>query len=183
VPIEPDFKWTTLVSERVFDCRVFSITRYARANSRKQGDFFVLSGNEWVNIIPVTRNNEIVMVEQFRHGTQEVTLEIPGGLVDDADVDALAAARREMNEECGYDSKEIEFLGTISPNPAIQSNYCHSYIAKNAELTMDLNPDEFEELRVRLVAAADIPGLIKSGAINHALVVVAFSFFGLHHLS
>lgn len=178
---DPDFQWKTLESEQIADCRVFDLSRVTRANSRREGSFYVLSGNDWVNIIPVTAKNEIVMVEQFRHGTEDVTLEIPGGLVDDEDANPLAAARRELNEESGYDSEEIEFLGTIAPNPAIQSNHCHSFIARNAEKVMDLRPDDLEELRVRLVPAREIPGLIRSGAITHALVVVAFSFFAMHH--
>ena len=89
----------------------------------------------------------------------------------------------ERNEETGFDSDKIEFLGTIAPNPAIQSNHCHSYIARNAYKAMDLNPDEFEELRVRLVHAREIPALLRSGVINHALVTVAFAFLALEYPS
>lgn len=180
---DPDFDWKTRSSEDVFDCRVFHISKHVRANARKQGEFFVLSGNDWVNIIPVTKDGEIVMIEQFRHGTSEVTLEIPGGLVDDTDESSLSAARREMNEETGYDSDEIEFLGTIAPNPAIQSNHCHSFLARNVEPKVTMKPDEFEEIRVRLVSLQEIPELIRTGAINHALVVVAFLYFALQHSS
>ncbi len=175
-----DFGWKTISSEPAYDCRVFRLDKHSRANSRKKGDFFVLSGNDWVNIIPLTGKNEVVMVEQFRHGTQEVTLEIPGGLIDDGET-PMEAARREMNEETGYDGEEIVHLGTIAPNPAIQSNQCHSFLVRNVRVAMDTQPDEFEEIRVRLVPLDEIPGLIASGAISHALVVVAFMYFNLRH--
>lgn len=175
-----DFGWKTLSSELAYDCRVFRLDKHSRANSRKRGEFFVLSGNDWVNIIPLTANNEVVMVEQFRHGTQEVTLEIPGGLIDD-DEAPLDAARREMNEETGYDGEEIVHLGTIEPNPAIQSNRCHSFLVRNVRVVMDMRPDEFEEIRLKLVPLNEIPRLITGGVITHALVVVAFMYFALQH--
>lgn len=176
---QPDFDWATLRETLVHDCGVFELSKYERANSRKKGEFYVLSGNDWVNIIPVTPNREIVMIEQFRHGTEDITLEIPGGLVDDSDPDPRTAAIREMMEETGYTSDDVEHLGTIAPNPAIQSNRCHSFLANGAALTQRPETDELEEIRTRLVPAEEIPDLIRTGKITHALVVVAFAYYAL----
>src|SRR5690349_16614812 len=83
-----------------------------------------ISCPDWVNVIPVTRSGEVVLVRQFRFGIWQDTLEIPGGMVDDGEAPADAALR-ELEEETGYRPRELVPLGSIHPNPALQSNRCH----------------------------------------------------------
>jgi ADP-ribose pyrophosphatase len=137
-------------------------------------DFYVLHAPEWVNVVPLVDDRTVVMVRQFRHGIQRFTLEIPGGMMDPGDVDPGEAARRELLEETGYLAGRIEPAGRISPNPAIQSNMCHSFVA--TELSRQGAPctDGTEETEVVLVPLARIPAMIRAGEICHALVVVAF---------
>ena len=97
------------------------------------------------------------MVRQFRHGIRDCTLEIPGGMVDAADASPLVAARREMIEESGYDSDRVETLGSIHPNPAIQNNVCHSFVAYDVEERHATHFDTTEETDVVLVPLARIP--------------------------
>jgi len=132
-----------------------------------------------VNIIPITSAHDVVMVRQFRHGIRDLTLEIPGGMVDPDDPSPLVAARREMIEESGYDSERVEALGSIHPNPAIQNNFCHSFVAHGVERRHDPHFDSTEETEVVLVPLARIPELIRGGEITHALVVVAFHWLAL----
>ena len=135
---------------------------------------------EWVNIIPVTADNQVVFIRQFRAGIRAHTLEIPGGMADPTDAAPLEAARREMLEETGYDSDEIRFLGKIHPNPAIQNNFCHSFLASGAHRADQPKLDSLEEVETVLVPLDRVPELISSGEISHALVVTAFTFlFGL----
>jgi 8-oxo-dGTP pyrophosphatase MutT (NUDIX family) len=173
-------QWTTVGRERRLDCRVFHVDEVRRRNHRRENSFFVLGGRDWVNIIPVTSGGDIVLIEQYRHGTDEVTLEVPGGVIDAEDASPEHAALREMREETGYDSTEVLFLGRIDPNPALQSNRCYSYAAFDAVPRFEQRPDDDEEIRTVVVPVDDIPELICEGRISHALVVVAFSFFGLH---
>jgi 8-oxo-dGTP pyrophosphatase MutT (NUDIX family) len=185
-----DLHWQTLDSDTLLDCRVFTVGRRRRRNHSRSGEFFVLEGNDWCNIIPITANGELVLIEQYRHGTDDVTLEIPGGIVDETDASPLDAARREMLEECGYDSARIEPLGLVHPNPAIQGNRCHSFVAFDASLTAAPRPDDMEEIRTRLVPMSTVPLMLRNGEISHALVVVAllklfmispeYSHSGLH---
>ena len=116
------------------------------------------------------------MVRQFRHGIEDFTLEIPGGMVDPEDADPRTAARREMQEESGYDSPDIIELGKVHPNPAIQGNYCHSFLARGVREGPKVELDTTEETEVVLVPLASIKDLIASGEITHALVIAAFSF-------
>jgi ADP-ribose pyrophosphatase len=177
---KPLHTWERLASEIAYTCRIFAIRRDRARFSRDQAehDFHVLESTDWVNVIPITPANEVVLVRQFRHGVRDCTLEIPGGMID-ADEPPLVAARREMIEESGYDSERIEGLGAIHPNPAIQSNRCHSFVAYDVERRHAPHFDSTEETEVVLAPLAEIPELIRAGAITHALVVVAFHWLSL----
>lgn len=174
--IEP---WEKLASEPRGDYRVFTV-RQDESRSPRTGQahaFYVIESSNWVNVIPVTPEGKLVFVKQYRHGTAEITLEVPGGLVDPEDGSPDVAARREMQEETGYDTDEIVYLGEVAPNPAIQNNVCYTYLALNARLRGPQRPEGTEEIDVVLVDPADVPGLVTSGRITHALIVVAFYLY------
>lgn len=175
--------WPRLDSESRGDFKVFSL-REDRARSPRTGrehSYYVIECPAWVNVIPMTCDNEIVLVRQYRHGTAEVTLEIPGGMVDPTDPDPAAAAARELREETGYASDPLVHLGTVAPNPALQDNRCHTYLAAGARRVGPTQFDDGEDLAVELVSPQDIPRLIRSGIIEHALVVAAFYWFDAWH--
>jgi ADP-ribose pyrophosphatase len=174
--------WETLETEPVYDCRVFSVLRRRNRSPRTGGvhDFHVLEAPDWVNIVPITAAGQVVMVRQYRHGIADVTLEIPGGMVDAADASPLAAARREMVEETGYDSDDVVPLGAIHPNPALQGNRCHTFLARSVVPRGIPVVEGTEHTEPVLVPLADIPDLIRRGTITHALVVVAFHWLLLH---
>jgi ADP-ribose pyrophosphatase len=135
-------KWLTLASERVYRTPIFDLHRRRSAHpNRGERDFFVLDPSDWVNIIPLTPRHEVVLVRQFRHGIADFTLEIPGGMVDPEDLNPAHAGRREMQEECGYDSDDVIPLGRVHPNPAIQPNVCYSFLARNVKKIDVPRPD------------------------------------------
>jgi 8-oxo-dGTP pyrophosphatase MutT (NUDIX family) len=173
--------WSRLDSETVYSCRIFSLQRNRNRSPRdgQEHDFFVLDSGDWVNIIPVTPDDRVVLIHQYRHGVEEITLEIPGGMVDPHDPSPLHAARREMQEETGYDSDDIIEIGSIHPNPAIQSNRCHTFLARNAEKRFETHFDTTEETETILVPSAQLPELVRQGKITHALVVTAFYWYDL----
>ena len=169
--------WKTVESRQVYSTRIFDLHHHRRHHhTRGHHDFYVLKAPDWVNIIPLTEDGNVVMVRQFRHGTEDFTLEIPGGMVDPEDPSPMAAARREMREESGYDSEDIIELGKVHPNPAIQGNYCHTFLARGVRAGVKIEMDTTEETEVLLVPLASIKGLIAGGEITHALVIAAFSF-------
>jgi 8-oxo-dGTP pyrophosphatase MutT (NUDIX family) len=174
--------WQRLGADIVYECRIFSLRRERSRFSRDDAEheFHVLESPDWVNIVPLTGDGRVVMVRQFRHGIRDYTLEVPGGMVDPEDESPLVAARREMVEESGYDSERIEPLGAIHPNPAIQENRCHSFVAYEVERRHVPTFDSTEETEVVLVPLTAIPDLIRDGRITHALVVVAFHWLALH---
>lgn len=170
-------KWTTLKREVVADCKVFSLHR--QISERERGNaqnFYVFHPHDWVNIIPVTNNMEVILVEQYRHGIEKITLEIPGGMVDLEDPSTKYAAERELIEETGYAAGETFFLGRNHPNPALQSNICDTYLSLGVEYKQVPSFDSNEEAHVRLVPLKEIPALITDRTISHALVIVAFHY-------
>lgn len=168
--------WEKLDSEEIANFRIFKMRRDKRRSPRtgQEHSFFVLESPDWVNIIPLTPEGQVVMIHQFRHGTAEVTLEIPGGMVDASEADPAESVGRELLEETGYAADEIIHIGTVQPNPAFLDNCCHTYLALNARWQQPPQLDGAEDIAVELVPLADVPGLIANGRISHALVVAAF---------
>lgn len=164
--------WERLTSERLQDCRVFRVERViARSpNDGAEHDFFCIDSAEWVNIVPVTPDDQVVMVRQFRHGSQSLTLEIPGGMVDPGEAPRETAAR-ELLEETGYRAERVVPLGAVNPNPALFRNRVHTYLAERCVKVAAVQNEGAEETVVELVPIAEIPALVRGGAIDHALVL------------
>ncbi len=168
--------WKKLASKHLADYRIFTVRQDKRLSPRtgREHQFFVLDSTDWINVIPLTSEGKVVLIHQFRHGTGEVTVEIPGGMVDLEDGDASVAARRELLEETGYEADNIIHIGSVDPNPAFLSNQCHTYLALNARWAQQPQFDGAEDIAVEEVDLAEIRGMVANGRITHALVVAAF---------
>jgi 8-oxo-dGTP pyrophosphatase MutT (NUDIX family) len=177
--IEP---WPLLRTENLGDFRIFRIRRDWRRSPRtgREHDFFVLNAPDWVNVIALTPDREVVLVEQFRHGTATVDLEVPGGVMDAEDADPVATAVRELREETGYVGQHARLLGGVAANPAFLSNTCHTVLVENCVPVGEREFDPGEDIATRLVPASDLPRLVAEGRFRHSLVVAAIYHFELH---
>lgn len=177
-PIPP---WDVLEEADQLRCRVFDVTRrrmreHPVANEpSKEGDFFVIRAPDWVNVVALTADDQILLIEQWRHGVQHATLEIPGGMVDPGE-SPLDAARRELKEETGYEAEGWTELGAVEPNPAIQSNRCHTFLARGCRRVEVPTFDSNERIHTRTAPFSETDRLVAEGRITHALVVAALSF-------
>ncbi|MDJ0973315.1 MAG: NUDIX hydrolase [Planctomycetota bacterium] len=172
--------WTTLDETHLHDCRVFTVEEtHARApRTGATHTFYRLRAPDWINVIPLTPENEVVMVRQFRHGSRDVTLEIPGGMVDPGETPAEAAAR-ETREETGYEAERYELIGAVNPNPALFDNTCHTFLAPGARRVGPIQNEGAEETTVVRIPLAEIQDRMRAGEITHALVIAAFYWHGL----
>lgn len=173
----PD-RWKRISSRTIADCRVFTVREDTAQNGSANSTFFGIENPDWVNVIAITPEREVVLIRQFRHGAGDVTTEIPGGMVD-AGEEPEAAARRELLEETGFTSEKWVRIGVSDPNPALQQNTMHHFLALDAVKTSEVGFDEHESVVATLVPEADIGKLIASGEIRHSLVIAAFYFHGL----
>ena len=172
-------KWKKLSSKIVTENKIFVLKENICLSPKdgKEYPFFLLDTLDWVNIIPITKENEVIMIKQFRHGNEEITLEIPGGMTDDEDKSPQESALRELVEETGYTGDEIIKLGECSPNPAIFNNMLHVYLVKNVIKKFSQNLEGTEDIEIVKINIDEIPELIKTRKINHALVIAAFHFY------
>ena len=140
--------------------------------------FYRIESPAWVNVVALTEDEELVMVRQWRQGLRAVTLEIPGGLVDPGETPAEAGAR-ELLEETGFRADRMTSLGSINPNPALFANRCHMQVAQGCVRVAEIQNSATEETIVELLPQAALPDLLRSGGIDHALVVAALYAYEL----
>jgi ADP-ribose pyrophosphatase len=173
--------WTTTRTKPLGDFRVFTVRADEKISPRtnQSHEFYILDCVNWVNVVAVTPDQQLVMVEQFRHGSNTVELEVPGGTMDAADPSPVATGIRELREETGYEGDDARLLGEVFPNPAIMSNTCYTVLVENCQLRHAVEMDAGEDLATRLVPISQIPELVKEGKIRHSLVVVALYYFDL----
>ena len=151
-------------------------------DERHEREVLSLECPDWVNVVALTRAADegprVVLVRQWRFAIAAATLEIPGGMVDDGE-SPLQAARRELLEETGYSSESWCSLGTVHPNPAILSNRCHTFLARDAAFRARPTGDGDEEIAVTTRPLTAIPRAIADGEITHSLVIAAFHLLGV----
>jgi ADP-ribose diphosphatase len=164
-------EWREVAREQVADCRIFSVER-SIASSPMDGAphaFHRIQSPDWAQILPITPDGHAVLIRQYRHGAQRVTLEVPAGLVDPGE-DPKEAAQRECLEETGYRARKAELLGVVNPNPALFANRLYAYYATNVEPERAVQNTGSEHTEPVLVPVTELPGLLLRGEIDHALV-------------
>ena len=172
-------KWKILGEETVCDFKLFKFYRRDLLNPHKNSEhhFYVMETPDWINVVPVTPEGKIVLIRQYRAGTDEITVEIPGGVIDKKDVSPEAAAGRELEEETAYVSDDLTMLGAVHPNPSFMSNTCYFVLAKNAKPTGKTHFDPGEDIETFEMEPDELKLAIKTGKIKHALTVAALGLF------
>lgn len=176
-------KWKILNKELLIDARIFKVFSQHSTHplTKKEHRFSVIESRNWVNVIALTKENKVLLIRQYRAGIDDISLEIPGGVVDETDVDPVATGVRELAEETGYTGEQAKLIGWVNPNPAIQGNTCYFVLVKNCKKTQNTNFDACEEIETELADLKDIPELIRTQKISHALVHCAFQYLFLNH--
>lgn len=136
----------------------------------------VIAAPDWVNVVALTPDQQLVLVRQFRYGINEFSLEIPGGVIEPGE-EPIAAGLRELREETGFVGSSATILASVHPNPAIQSNRSHFVLVQNAVCVEPQTWDADEELEVMTKPVDEVLAAAHRGEITHGLVLNALMFF------
>ena len=172
-------EWAILKRQQVADYKIFSLHQ-KQVRSPRTGEIremLALHFPDWVLTLALTPQQEVVMVRQFRHGSEQVCLELPGGLVDPDDASPELTAKRELLEETGFKVSSIRLIGECYPQPAILSNRCVFYLAEGAVKAQQQNLDAGEDIEIMTIPLNQIQAKIENKEIDHGMVLLAFFFF------
>jgi ADP-ribose pyrophosphatase len=173
---EGSIKWKRLSQRELLRCPVFAVAeRENEGPGGRKGRFVVLEARDWATIVPLVHREGrdfFLMVRQYRHGSDELSIEFPGGVVEQGEEPA-AAAERELAEETGYAASSIRLAGSLSPNPAIMTNRFHVFLAEGLNLEGDTDFDEHELIDSFLVPVEEVRAEMGKGSYSHALMAAA----------
>ncbi len=176
-------KWDLLGKKVLVETPIFQFLQYKLFDNNKNSthEFYIIDSQDWVNIVPITSDNKIVLIKQYRAGTGEITIEVPGGIIDAGETPEQTA-KRELEEETGYIAKKYYKISDVYPNPAFITNKCHYVIAEDVELLGKIHFDPSEYIETFTVSMTEIGNMIKKGEITHAITLNAFLFLHLYHI-
>ena len=176
-------KWKVLESEYLFKDGPWLTIRKDKCelpNGNIMPAFYVQEYPDWASAFALTKDNKVVMINQYRHGIEKITTEVPGGVVDEGEEPAVAI-KRELLEETGYQFESIEFLGRVCANPSTGDNYMHMFLAKGGEKVAEQNLDDSEDVAVVIYSMDEVKQLLKDNKIVQSLHVSCI-FYALNHL-
>ena len=174
--------WELNKSEQIFECNIFNILQKFYKKPEGQGDAtaFIIDCPDWVNVIGIDDKNNVLLIRQFRYGTDSIELEIPGGILEPGELPKEGAIR-ELKEETGYDVKEIEQIGFVNANPAIMNNKCYTFLAKLSRNRGQVNFDPDEIIEMEFATPKQVKKYLVENKITNAYVVLAFLWFYLYN--
>ena len=171
-----ELKWTIKDSEVIFSTPIYDVLKQQeQSGTGLEGEYLAIKASDWVMVVPVIKDN-FVMVRQWRHGEDKMTLEFPGGMMDDGENPRLAA-ERELLEETGYKAGKFTYLGICCPNSALFKNHFHCYLAEDLKGNGNLDLDEDEFLNYQEIPIKDAISQFGTGEFSNALMGAALALY------
>lgn len=171
--------WTLSDSKTILTTIPFAVEEL-QFSPPKAHPYHRLKCPDWVNILPITSDHRAVLIRQYRAGALSYVLETPGGVMDTNEKDPTQTAIRELEEETGFTSQRVLPLATLNPNPAIQYNRNHFFLALGCHPNPERRhfPDVDEDIKVELVPVADLDHMVRTGQINHGIAALCIMLAG-----
>lgn len=168
-------QWELNSNKRVFSCPPFNIVAKEYRNPKRNQEFtaYVIDAPRWANVIAMTEDKEIVLIRQYRFGTDKFEMEIPGGVIETGE-DPLEGIKRELEEETGFTANDWKLIGTVDANPAIQNNRCFTFLAQEIKADGTINFDPEEEIEYELAPLSKVREYISGGIITNTFIIAAF---------
>lgn len=169
-------RWKVLKSTELFSAGWFSLRsdECELPDKRVMPKYYVMDFPDWVNVIAVTPDKQMILVEQYRHAAGEVFVELPGGSTDSRSEDPKSAGLRELLEETGFKGTEVIDCGAHFPNPALMSNRMHTFLVLGCEKVAEPDLDPFEDLQVRMMSVTDAYKKWENGEFTHSIIAASF---------
>ncbi len=173
-------KWEEKSSEVILEVGLVKLCKSVRINPRNdyQGDYYVFDFADWVTVLPFTPEGNLLVINQFRHGSKQYELEFPGGVIEKGE-DVVVAAHRELEEETAGKAEKIEQIAKLRPNPSTQDNWCYVMKADDVRCIGELNFDDGEDIEVIEMTVMEVKEAIADGRMTNAMMVAAVYAAGL----
>lgn len=180
-PMHQHLLWQEVSREKLLDGHIFSVFLSHRRNlTGAEGSFVLLDSPDWVNIIPIVKDREgrdcFLMVRQYRQGSESITLEFPGGVLDPGE-DPETGVKRELLEETGYEAVDIQCIGKISPNPAFMNNWCYTFVSRQVVKRAGQHLDELEFVETEIIPIEEVEEHMGEGPYINAIIVTALAWY------
>ncbi|WP_372651650.1 NUDIX hydrolase [Halobacteriovorax sp.] len=174
-------KWKTNSYTNILNTFVFNYFKAERESGELKGQFDVLECRNWINVFAFDSSNQLILVKQYRHGIDDITIEAVAGVVEKGE-DHLVAAKRELLEETGHSSDNWTHIGRVSANPAFMNNYCDYYVARDCLKVSEQNLDALEEIDILTLSLEEAHSKVRSGEIHHSLFLAGLGLLSLSSL-
>ncbi len=168
-------KWRLIKEERIADDKFLEVRRsdIELPNGERLEGYLTLTEADSVHIVPITAQDETLLVRQYRYGIDDWSYECPAGFLEAGESDPVERAKRELREETGYEAEQWIALGVAHPTINRMRKTEHCFLALGARRVGEQELDETESAQWRRVSLRQVRAMIADGKITSSSALAA----------